>query len=230
MIAFTVWRYEIRRCGWSLLGTPAGATAGVLAVAVLASASGTPPARTGRLLLAATEAVLPLAAGVTAAAVVAREPAVELQLSLPTPYRTTLCRRLLVMSAWPALLATVLTAVMAGAGWWPSAHPLPSGVLVWLPPLLWLAALGAAVAVGSRSVGAASAAVAGIWLAEQLFTGVFADSGWLRTLYLFPASRLPGADGWAAGRVLLLVTAGVLCAAVWLLLARPDRMLTDEHA
>ena len=48
---------------------------------------------------------MPLAAGVGCASLVGRDPAAELQLAVPTPYRVTLLRRLAVTLGWTAAVA-----------------------------------------------------------------------------------------------------------------------------
>jgi hypothetical protein len=174
--------------------------------------------------------VLPLAAGVGAASLVGRDPAVETQLSMPTPYRSTLLRRLAVTMVWPGLLALAGSVVLLAAGWWPKAHAGAASVLVWAAPLSFLAALGALLAVWLRSAAAASGLVAGLWLVELIFGPLFAKTPVLRELYLFPSTGLHGTLDWTINRSLLLVTAAVLLVGLAALLTRPYRLLSEENA
>jgi hypothetical protein len=202
----------------------------VIAAAVVMAEGGAPRHAVVRLVVAGLEVLLPLAAAIGATALVGQDHAVELQLSLPTPYRVTLLRRLAITLAWPVLLAGASTAVLQALGWWPAAHSGIAGVLVWLSPLLWLPALGVFCAVLLRSATAASGLIAGIWLAEQLFAVAFAASAAGRAVYLFPATWLAGMPGWPVNRAVLLSTAAVLLASTCALLARPHGLLTEEGA
>ncbi|MFE0253647.1 hypothetical protein [Streptomyces sp. NPDC059010] len=92
MTAATWWAYEARRCGRQAVILPPAAAL----LAYLASTAGPGTGMLlGRTLLSCA---LPAATALACAAVVAREPALELHLSLPTPYPLTVARRL----SWPA--------------------------------------------------------------------------------------------------------------------------------
>ncbi len=230
VVRLGLWAYEARRTGWPALATPAAVSAGMIAVAAAMAEGGAPRHAVARLVVAGLEVMLPLAAGIGATALVGQDRAVELQLSLPTPYRVTLLRRLAILLAWPSLLAAASTAVLQAFGWWPSAHSGAAGALVWLAPLLWLPALGVFLAVLLRNATAASGLIAGLWLVEQLFAVAFAASAPGRAVSLFPATWLAGMPGWAVNRAVLLTTAAVLLAGTCALLARPHRLLTEEGA
>ena len=91
MRPLTLWRYEARRAGWTaLLGPPVAVALGVAAALANPLPGDT---TTARILLGVLEMAVPLAAGVGCASLVGRDPAVELQLTVPTPYRFTLLRR-----------------------------------------------------------------------------------------------------------------------------------------
>jgi hypothetical protein len=225
-----LWAYEARRVGWPVLATPAAVIAGVIAVAAVMTEGGAPRHAVVRLVVAGLEVMLPLAAAIGATELVGRDRAVELHLSLPTPYRVTLLRRLAITLAWPALLAAASTAVLHTLDWWAPTHSGAAGVLVWLAPLFWLPALGVFLAVLLRNATAASGLIAGLWLVEQLFAAAFAASAAGRAVYLFPATWLAGIPGWPVNRAVLLTTAVALLAGTWALLARPHRLLTEEDA
>jgi hypothetical protein len=225
---FALWRHEAGRAGWPALLTPLAVAfvATVLATSMIANRA--PHHSVVRLLVAGCEVGLPLATGVGATALVGRDNAVELQLSMPTSYRATWLRRFTVTVAWPALIAAVGTAVLLAAGSWTPLHRGVAALLVWMPPLIWLAALGAVLAVGLRSSAAASGLVASLWLAEQLFAGLFATTPIGRALFLFPATWLPGMPGWWINRTVLLGTAAALLVGMWALLTRPNRLLSED--
>jgi hypothetical protein len=223
-----LWRHEAARSGWPALLTPAVVGVAVAALAAVMLGASAPHDTVVRLLVAGSEAVLPLAAGIGAASLAGRDAAVELQLSLPTPYRSTLLRRLAVTVTWPALLALAGSAVPLATGWWPPAHAGAESLLVWAAPLCWLAALGAFLSVWLRSTAAASGVVAGLWLVELIFGPLFGKTPVLAQLYLFPTSRLPDMPGWTTNRAVLLGTAAVLLAGLAWLLSRPHRLLFEE--
>lgn len=225
-----LWRYEIRRAGWSALAAPVLVMVLVAALAAVTGAGAAEQHTVVRLLVAGLEVALPLAVGVAAATLAGSDPAIELQLSLPTPYRATLARRFTVIAAWSVLLAAAATAVLQGAGWWPAGHRGAAGVLVWLAPVACLGALGIVLAVGLRSTAAASALLAGVWLGEQLFAGLLLTHPAGRLGYLFPSTWAPQMPGWTTNRVVLLTVAALLLGVTWLLLARPHRLLGGVEA
>lgn len=209
---------------------PVALIGAVLVLAVVLVSGSEPQTTVSRLLVAGFEAGLPLAAGVGAAALVNRDPAVELQLSLAAPYRSTVLRRLALTVVWSGVLAAAGTGVLLAVGWWPALYRGAASVLVWLSPLLWLSALGAFLAVLLRSSAAASGLVAGVWSVEQLFADLFAAHPLLQAIYLFPTTRLPGMPAWSTNRVVLLATAAVLLLGLCALLSRPHRLLVEEDA
>lgn len=229
-MTLSVWRYEVTRVGRSALAGPAAVAIGLIVLSMLLTASGTPTPQADRILVGLLEAGLPLVAGVSAASVIGRDTAIELQLSLPADYRTTLLRRVLVAVGWPAVLALTVAIMLAGVGRWPSTHAPLTGQLIWLAPLLWLVGLGLAVAVLVRSGAIAGTVVAALWLCEELFAGLFAQHEGLRSVYLFATSRLSTTDGWVANRTMLVLTAAGLLLLAWLVLARPERLLVAEDA
>src|SRR5690349_19485785 len=99
----SLWRYEVRRAGpAALLGPPIAVAVGIAA----ALANPQPDDQTtARILLGALEMAIPLAAGVACASLIGRDPAVELQLTAPTPYRVTVLRRMTVTLVWTATVA-----------------------------------------------------------------------------------------------------------------------------
>lgn len=213
----------MRRAGWTALLTPPVATAALLLIAL-----GGGGADTDRTLLVAVEMALPLAAGVGAASLVGRDPAVELQLTVPTSYRSTLLRRLTVTLGWAALLAVLLVGVLVTTGGWPDDREVPSGQLIWLAPALWLGGLGFLAGAAFRSPAAAGGLVTTWWIVQQVFPGLLQGRDWTRPLYLFATTRGSVPEDWTTNRVTLLVTAVVLGGLGWVLLGRPERLLRGE--
>jgi hypothetical protein len=218
-----LWRYEVRRAGLTALLTPPVATAALVLIALLDGG-----AATDRNLFAALEMALPLAAGVGAASLVGRDPAVELQLTVPTAYRATLLRRLAVTLGWASLLAVLVVAVLVATGWWPQNRGVPSGQLVWLAPTLWLGGLGFLAGAAFRSPAAAGGLVTTWWIVQQLFPDLLQGRDWSRLFYLFASNRGTVPEDWTANRITLVTTALVLGGLGWALLGRPERLLRGE--
>src|SRR6266545_1588803 len=171
-----------------------------------------PDQSTALVLQSLLELALPLAAGMGAANLVGRDPAVELQLTLPTAYRSTILRRLLVTAGWVALVALTTAAFMVASGWWhrwPEAHPALAGQLTWLAPTLCLTGLGLLAGALSGSPAVASIVVASLWVFEYAAVGQLQEHRWSR-------------------RLTLLAAGVAMTAAGWLLLRRPSRLLTKE--
>lgn len=229
-MGLSLWRYEMTRVGRAAFAGPAAFAVGLVLVAVVLAAGNPAAGHADRVLVGLLEAGLPLAAGVSAASLIGRDTALELQLSLAAAYRATLLRRVAVTVGWPAVLALAVAVILAAAGWWPSSHSGPAGQLIWLAPLLWLAAFGFTLALTTRSGAIAGTVVAALWLCEELFAGLFSQHDGLRALYLFATSRLSSTEGWTANRITLVLSAGALLLVAWLLLARPERLLTAEDA
>jgi hypothetical protein len=232
MGTLSLWRHEVKRVGWVALLPPLLA-AGVLvgaavdgAVRLHYSSSGT-----ALVLQSLLELALPLAAGLGAASLVGRDPAIELQLTLPTAYRTTILRRLLVTAGWVAVIALTTAVAMVASGWWhrwPAAHDAVPGQLTWLAPTLCLVGLGLLVGALSGSPATATTAVVALWFFELAAVGVLLEHRWSRLLYLFATTRGPVGDDWTANRLTLLAAGTAMTAAGWLLLRRPTRLLTKE--
>jgi hypothetical protein len=232
MRPLSLWRHELRRAGWAALLAPPVAAGTVLLVAVDGAARLHQPSRdTAHLLQSLLEMALPLAAGVGAASLVGRDPAVELQLTLPIAYRTTILRRLVVTTGWVAAIALAVAAAMVASGWWhrwPAAHAPLAGQLTWLAPTLCLSGLGLLAGALSGSPATATSVVATLWVFQQAAAGVLQEHRWSRPLYLFATTRGTVEGGWTANRLTLLAAGAAMISAGWLLLRRPGRLLTKE--
>lgn len=232
MRPLALWGHEVRRAGWAALLAPLAAAGLLVAVAVDGAARLDQPSRSTALVLQSLlELALPLAAGVGAANLVGRDPAVELQLTLPTAYRATILRRLVVTAGWAAVTALAVAAAMVASGWWhrwPEAHPALAGQLTWLAPTLCLSGLGLLAGALSASPALATSVVAALWVFQYAAAGPLQDHRWSRLLYLFATTRGTVGQDWAANRLTLLVAGAAMTSAGWLLLRRPSRLLTKE--
>ncbi|MEV7625190.1 hypothetical protein [Actinoplanes sp. NPDC089786] len=212
MRPLALWRHEIRRAGRApVLGPPL--LAGALVVITWAD-------HPLRNLFVFLELGLPLTAGLGAAALAGRDPAAELQFTMPTAYRSTLMRRLAVIAGWTALVAVAISAVLLVADGWPGTRGPVAGQLTWLAPGLWLGAFGLLAGAALRIPAAASGIVAVLWLVEQLFGGAFQQHFVMKQLFLFATTQGAAPEEWAVNRLTLIGTAVVLGAGGWLLSGR----------
>src|SRR5215470_4449346 len=100
-------RHELRALGPVLFGIPIFVAALFAVAAGMMAFKQAQRADIGNMLTAGLESGLPLAVGIVFATVAAREPALEVQLTLTTPYRLTLLRRLTLLLLWAALIEGV---------------------------------------------------------------------------------------------------------------------------
>ena len=225
-------RYEFRRLGLMGFLTPALVASLFCGLALLMTLGGADKAQVARVLVAGLELGLPLAAGVVATGIAADEPAIDLQLALFTRYRTTLLRRLALLVAWTSLFCLVWSVALRLSGLWNLwvQEPFPVGQLLWVSPLLWFVAVGAAAALvfGGRSVG--GALLGGLWTFEIVFRGLFIGKDWLRPEFLFATTFAPGAYYWLSNRLALISTALVVGLAVWLLSSRTEALAKGGEA
>ncbi|MEE6263078.1 hypothetical protein [Plantactinospora sonchi] len=223
-----LWRYEARRAGWTVFAAPLTALLVGVALALLAANGGSSRAQVGRMLLAGPEVMLPLAVGMAAVSMVARDGCRELQLSLPTRYAVTLGRRLGALALAGAVCTLLFSAVLGLTGWWTGPGPLAS-TLVWLPPTVWLTGLAVLVGMLGRSVVLATTVVATVWLGELLFAASIGALDWARPFFLFTTVRFGVDADWWSNRLALTGSGLLIFAVVALLLRRPHRLLTEEE-
>ena len=224
--------YELRRLGAAGLATPPLVLLLFGGMAGLSGLLGAADAQVARLLVAALELGLPLAAGVVAASVAADDPARDLQLALKTSYRTTLARRLGVLVAWASLWALACSFGLRVTGFWELwvPEPLLSGMLVWAAPLLWFVAAGAALALLLGGRNTSGALLGGLWAFENLFRETFLLREWLRLEFLFATTYAPGAGFWLANRLALAATALLLELGAWTLASRTESLSKGGEA
>jgi hypothetical protein len=221
--------YELRLLGgwpFALLAGVAGLLAGMTA---LLSARGVSRSFLAGLLVATLEACVPLALAVTLTSVTGRDEALELQLSLATPYWVTVARRVGLLLLWAFIVELVTMLVVQIFFTWAAPKHGYQFVTAWAAPLLWLAAAGTLLPLLLRGRAAAGATLGVIWLAQQALHGTFATTGWLRPWFLFATLYAPTAPYWWTNRLELLLTALVGFAAAWLLLRRPGWRVRVEE-
>src|SRR5258708_6081536 len=111
-------RHELRVLGAWLFAIPVAVAGGLTAIAALLDARGVNRDFTGLLLTATLEACVPLALGVALANAAARDDALELQVTVATPYRRTARRRVGLLLAWTALVeAATMLAIEVSLPW-----------------------------------------------------------------------------------------------------------------
>ncbi|WP_432976899.1 hypothetical protein [Dactylosporangium sp. CA-233914] len=229
MRPLTLWRYEARRAGWAaLLGPPIAVALGVAAALANPLPGDT---NTARILLGGLEMAVPLAAGVACASLVGRDPATEIQLTAPTPYRVTLLRRMAVTLGWTAAVAVLTAAVLIATGWWsrwPANHGVLAGQLTWAAPAVGLSGLGFAAGAVFRSPAAAGALVTTLWAIQQFFAGLAQEHLPGRLLYLFATTRGTVPGDWTANRLALLAAGIAFTGLALVVLRRPERLINEE--
>ncbi|GAA0833064.1 hypothetical protein ACFQVD_25290 [Streptosporangium amethystogenes subsp. fukuiense] len=226
-----LWSHETRRAGPTALLAPPALLLLILLLALFGTRLGSREGNTAWFLMTMLETGVPLLAGIAAASLIGRDRAVELQLTLPVRYRSTLLRRLAATIGWASCCALVASLLLVVTGWWdllPVASHGLAGQLAWLSPTLWLAALGLLLAAALRSAAAATAIVSFIWLFEQMLAHLFQEDLMLRLLHMFATTHGTVPGDWLPNRLTLLATAPLLAAAAWPLLGDAERILGGE--
>lgn len=219
----TVLRYELKILNPLLLLMPLFAALGLSGLGLwLAIRSTVSHDFIGPLLLSCLEACVPLTVGVIAASTAAHDSAIELQLTLPLPYRYTAFRRFLLVVVWTALVEFVAWLVLYAVLPWALPNPLVKGPLIWLPPLVWLAAVGALLALLLRNRAASGTVLGILWVVQLAFHGYFIANPWSQSWFLFATLYAPNASFWLSNRIELLVTALLVSLAVWCFLRNTE--------
>jgi hypothetical protein len=200
--------YEIRYLGWLSFALPCLVLLLFAGLAALLSLLDTPREQMARLLVAGLEMGLPYAAGIAAAMVITRDPALALQLSTPAGVRRTISRRIGLLTGWMALLGLVTTLAMGALGLWQQWVPvgLWPGQLVWLAPLAWFTGAGLVLGLVLGSQTTASALLSGLWVFTAISASVVLAVPVLRLEYLFLTTVAPDVDFWLVNRAVVLVT------------------------
>jgi hypothetical protein len=220
---------EVRVAGPAALITALSApAAGALLFAIL-DATGKSGADLDRTTGDIVAGLCPLGVAIAASSIVGRDPGAELVMTTPASYRRVLFLRAAVIALLGAAATFVTASFYYGLRDWPSGQGASGLVLLWLPPMAWLAALGMLVAVAVRSTAAASGLVGGLWIAQVVFHHNMQDNAVLRAQYLFIrlAGDFPGRNV-TLTQAALLAVGTVAVAVTGLLLARPERLLAGD--
>ena len=224
---FELWRLELRRIGWGAWFAPLGAITALGALAFLANVMGM-GSQTNSILSEGLDA-LPLVGGIAAATLLASDPALELQLTLPTSFRATALRRAALALTWTGLVALVYTALLAATQRliWP-VSPF-ANQLIWLVPLLCFAGIGAVFNLGMRAAAAGSGVTGVIWIFQLFFQRSLSETPTTQPIALFLRFDPALASVWIVNRMALGALAIVLFALAIHWLDDAERLLKGEN-
>lgn len=212
--------YELRRLGRLGLAMPALVALAFTVVAGLMHLAGAEDQQVARALTAGLELGLSLVAGLVAVDVAVSDPAVDLQLTLRTRYRTTLFRRLALLVGWTGLFALLWASALNLLGLWAVPGSFLLGQLAWIAPLSWFVSVGVLLSLAFRSRAVSVAVLGLLWGFENTPVGVasFLQSDWLRPFFLFTTTHAPGADYWFSNRMAVIcVSLALFCLSMVLL-------------
>ncbi|MBP2473997.1 hypothetical protein JOF53_002869 [Crossiella equi] len=147
-----IWLHEVRRCLPSPALLPLAITAGAFGYALVAAQAAQPG-----VAVLPVGAVVPVAAGLAASALVSGERLRELHRTVATEFRHTMRRRFLILAVLVSACACLLSAGLAAAG---LVLP-PQGVLT---ASLLMLAVGAVAATWFSGAPSASVAVLVCWV------------------------------------------------------------------
>jgi hypothetical protein len=229
-LSLDVLRHELRAMGFLVLFTPLFVIGLYDGLGALMSVGNARQSVIGTLLSAGLESGLSLAAGMLIAWVTVHDTAIELQLTIPTPYRVTALRRYAVIGGWTAVVAIVTTLLLHLLTPWALSKPLGIGQLLWLAPTFWFAGVGAILALLLRSSAAAGVVLGGFWIGELLLHGYFLTTGWMQPWFLFATLYVPDASYWLINRLTLIGLALACFVAVWFFLRNSEWRLEMEDA
>ncbi|HEY6407899.1 MAG TPA: hypothetical protein VIY29_10575 [Ktedonobacteraceae bacterium] len=226
-------RYELRLLGWRVTLTPVLVTLGLSIFALILQVVDT---EIKRFFTASLEIILPLVVGLLVTTVTTDDPAVELLLTMPCTYATTIMRRLSITLLWCTLITLLFSSMLSLLNlWflpqqistWAKPSQLLAGQLIWIPTLLWFSAVGFVIAQVTRSRATSIMLLSSIWIFSMFVFGLplrFPD--WLKqSLYLFTSTLSPQIDYWFTNREIILLTALLLIPIGWLLLRSTEGLL-----
>jgi hypothetical protein len=222
------WRGEAQILGVTTFLIPALTAVSLIGFAALLRARAVNAGFVNDLLVASLEACVPLAGGIVLTTAAAKDDAIEVQLSLATPYRNTVTRRVALILCW--VIATEFAATVVISVLFPSAL-MKSGldaILLWLAPILWLSAAGVMLAYVLRSRATAVAILGVLWVVQLAFHGYFASYEWTRPWFLFATLYTPTATYWQLNRLELITTAIVGLAVSWMYLRNSEWRFRGE--
>ncbi len=241
-------KYEVRLQWKTLLLTPLSIIGIIGFFTLLQLFLSNNPTRT---LLVEMEVFLPLSAGIASGTIVAKEPALELLMTMPRTYRqTSLLRTLLIVLITGGLCCTLMSTILTLhirflpnfiSSWSPIQQWLINQ-LIWFAPLLWFLTLGLCLTLITNNNITSSGILASIWLMELLLWDPFLHNSWLKPLFLFPTTiiiyqgegiSLPQwffNDVWLTTRLELIGTAILMLLISSFLLRNPEGLLKGSSA
>ncbi|QIN84528.1 hypothetical protein GBA63_19170 [Rubrobacter tropicus] len=221
--------YELRQLGKVGLAMPIFVALGFVGIAVAMALTGTGTEQIARRLTSGLEIALPFVAGLAAAFVVADEPALDLQLTVLTRYRTTVLRRLALIVGWTALVAILWAVALRLLGLWAWPEPFLLMQLGWLSPLLWYVSFGVLLALLLRSRMASGAVLGGIWVFQYVLGGALGFNYWTSLLLSLSTTtyQLPffGIEQWLYNRLVLIATALLMTLGAALILRNNETLV-----
>ncbi|GHO88332.1 hypothetical protein [Dictyobacter formicarum] len=230
-------RYELRLLGPKVILPPLLVIVLLGALAILLHILGV---NTSHALMASQEMFLPLAMGAIVAATGLHDPALELQLTMPTNYRRTAMYRFLLVLIWAACVSFLTNTILFSfkLGYqpqqiqsWALGWQFLVGQLIWLAPLLWFMSVGFCITILTHSISASGAVLGGIWILQALFIkNLLETNAWLQSFVLFPTTLMPDAPFWLTNRLELLAVAIILIPINWLLLRNTESLLKSASA
>lgn len=219
-------RHESRIVGRGVAGLPLALLALFLAVATARALDGAwAQART--VVLWGLESGVPLAAGVGAAVAVTAERSMELQLSLGTPYRRTVLRRVGLVATAAAAAGLLGVLLLTAVGALPTPGAAAASALLWAAPLAWLLSAGAVLGLLAGRTAGIGLLVA-LWWAHHVLPLLLPGRAGLRPLWLLLTITQGRTVDWTLNRASLLLQAVLLALTARLLLARNDRLLQGD--
>ncbi len=231
--------YEIRLMGKQFIAVPICIMLGGVLLAVILRLSQT---RVIGVLSGCLEMFLPLVAGIFVTTLCSNDSSLELQLTLPTPYRRTVFCRIGLITGWTALIALISSVIMYSLhltkvltferAWAPFLQGLIEQ-LVWFAPLCWFVAIGLFLALLFRSRIASTALLGGIWVSENIMYGLLISTPWLHPVFLFATTLTPIpylSTYWLSNRYELLATALVFLLVGWFQLRNTDALLQKSES
>jgi hypothetical protein len=229
-------RHDIHILGLAVIAAPILILLGIVLFAGLLLIIGVDPTR---VFMAALEIFLPVAMGMIVATLCTQDSALELQLTFPRRFATTVLRRVLLVLSSAALVSLFTTLILLiirpdlqaqQISNWPLLLALLGDQLIWLAPLLWFTALGMFITLLTNSRTASGALLASIWLIELLFMkSLIITNAWLQPFFLFPTTLEPTVSFWLSSRIEMLAMAFVLFGLSWLLLRNREHVLKGMH-
>lgn len=170
--------------------------------------------------------ILPLGAGILAAAAIVDDPAIELQFAAPRPAWHVLLERVGLVLGIAAVLALAFQLLCAVAGV-PLAGlgSLAARQLAWLVPCLALCGLSTAATLAMRHSTGGALLVGLVWIIQVLIREGISATWWGRYVYLFMGARQPTHPALLANQVGLAALAVGLTLAGALMLRRQERYL-----